>query len=474
MRMLRPMLSATGAALALSLIAHPAPATEVPPTPEFPVPTVADGLPEELDLAAFYEPQTRCESVARPGTLALRNVLIDTYGPATAYITRTCTSSTSEHFDGRALDWMRNKRVPEQKQMVNTFLDWLLAPAADGTPHEMARRMGVMYIIWNGRMTRMYDPGRGWTEYRNCRTAGNTGPELDTSCHRDHVHFSMSWDGAAKQTSWWSGRAQTLGRCAHRYTSASPGKGTPRVITDPQALGGFTRIRTFKILDSRYGIGGGLTGPCRVAAGRSLYPTVPVGGSRVPSSADAVVVRVTSRSNAPARLSVWSSGASRPSGQVNTPIGKTEALVFVPLASNGSIGLSPSLGAAKLTAQVIGYVVGDGSPPDPDPGPVLDDATAPSAPQAVRAKAGPRAVRTAWEPPATDGGAPILQYRVQALASRKQGARVVGECRALPTKPNQACKIRGMPRREKLYWMSVSVQNEVGWTWAPRVSVRWN
>ena len=73
-----------------------------------PLPAAAVPLPVELDSAAFYEAQTICDPTPRPGATALQNLLLATYGPATIYIPRACTSSTSEHFDGRAVDWMRS------------------------------------------------------------------------------------------------------------------------------------------------------------------------------------------------------------------------------------------------------------------------------------------------------------------------------------------------------------------------------
>ena len=61
----------------------------------------------------------------------------------------------------------------------------------------MARRFGIMYIIWNHKMWRAYDPGRGWAPYSG------------VSPHTDHIHFSFTWDGAYGRTSWWTGKALT-------------------------------------------------------------------------------------------------------------------------------------------------------------------------------------------------------------------------------------------------------------------------
>jgi hypothetical protein len=219
------LVAATSAALLVALVGGPAKALA-------PMPTAAVPLPLALDNAAFYEAQTICDPTPRPGATALQNLLLATYGPATIYIPRSCTSSTSEHFDGRAVDWMRSVRVPAEKEMADAFVAWLLAPAADGTPHEMARRLGIMYIIWDSRMIRMYDPGRGWTEYSNCLDPARSGTSLDTTCHRNHVHMSMSWDGAAGITSWWTGAAQTQPYCPAMSTRATPGTGAGLIVPE--------------------------------------------------------------------------------------------------------------------------------------------------------------------------------------------------------------------------------------------------
>ena len=61
---------------------------------------------------------------------------------------------------------------------------------------------------------------------------------------------------------------------------------------------------------------------------------------------------------------------------------------------------------------------------------------------------------------------------MEALKSKKRGAKVAGTCYTRPTV--RTCKIKGLKKRSKKYWMSVSVQNEAGWTWAPRKKVRYS
>ena len=460
---IRTLVAVTSAALVVALVGAPAQAVA-------PVPTAAVPLPVELDNAAFYEAQTICDPTPRPGATALHNLLLATYGPATIYIPRTCTSSTSEHFDGRAVDWMRSARVPAEKEMADAFVAWLLAPAADGTPHAMARRLGIMYIIWDSRMIRMYDAGRGWTEYRGCQAPANSGTSLDTTCHRNHVHMSLSWDGAAAITSWWTGAAQTQPYCPTMSSRATPGTGAGLVVPDLSAVPGAVPITPTAILDTRAGVGAGLTGSCRSLAGRSLYPTAALTGL-VPAGVGAVVLQVTSTSNAPAALAAWSSGSPRPPGQVPTPIGTTTATVVVPLASDGSVALGTSLGAANLSATVIGYAPGSStfSVAAPAPAPAPAPIARPSKPRSVAVKSSRRAVTTKWKAPSRSGGAALTGYRVEALTSSKRGAAVAGSCSAAPAA--RSCTITGLKKGRK-YWMSVSVANPGGATWAARKKIR--
>lgn len=457
--------------------------------PAAPVPAVA--LPAQVDSPARYEGQSTCDPAAKPGATALGSVLVSTYGPATVYIPRACGGSISEHKEGRAVDWMRSVRVPAQKEMADAFVAWLLAPAADGTPHEMARRMGIMYIIWDNRMIRMYDPGRGWTEYSGCLGESRAGTSMDTTCHRDHVHLSMSWDGAAGLTSWWSGVAQIRPSCPAMGTIATPGSGDVQVVADPAVVPGLVPVPATSVLDTAAGAGAGLVGSCRLQGGRSLFPSAAVPGL-VPAGARAVALSLTVSSNTASRLSVWSSGGTRPVGQVSVPMGTSTWTVLVPPASDGSVGISTSSGAADVSARVVGHVPGD-------PGTVVRTDTSgqgggdstggassggassggateppvevarPSKPRAVTAKSARRAVTTRWKAPTSAGGAPVTGYRVQALTSSRKGASVAGTCRAAPGA--RSCTIKGLKKGRK-YWMSVSVTNAGGTSWAPRRAVR--
>lgn len=67
-----------------------------------------------------------------------------------------------------------------------------MATDSFGHKQALARRMGIMYVIWNHQI---WSPGPDstWRAY--------TG----TNPHTDHVHISLSWAGARAETSFWSG-----------------------------------------------------------------------------------------------------------------------------------------------------------------------------------------------------------------------------------------------------------------------------
>lgn len=158
-------------------------------------------LPSALDIAEPYVGQSTCDPTAKPGVVAFGELLTKYYASVvkTSYgISRNCNSGVTEHSEGRALDWMISAGNPTQKAVADSVAQWLTAPDAQGRPGAMARRFGIMYIIWNRKMWRAYDPARGWAPY--------TG----SVPHTDHIHFSFSWDGAYQRTSWWTGKALTV------------------------------------------------------------------------------------------------------------------------------------------------------------------------------------------------------------------------------------------------------------------------
>ncbi len=155
-------------------------------------------LPSALDVATTYRQQYSCDPVAKAGVEAYLRMLLKTYPMGrSGGIVRGCgIGSTSEHKEGRALDFMLSVNVPEQKAAGDALTSWLTGKDANGVVGGNARRLGVMYVIWNKRIWSVYNTS-GWRTY--------TGPVP----HTDHVHTSFSWDGAMGRTSWWDGSATT-------------------------------------------------------------------------------------------------------------------------------------------------------------------------------------------------------------------------------------------------------------------------
>ena len=149
----------------------------------------------EIEGYARYEGQATCDPAAKPGTLALRNRLLSRY-PVTSSsgISRGCdVGGKSEHKEGRAFDWGANVGNGAQRAAVEDFLRFLFATDSYGHQHALARRMGVMYVIWNQQIWHAYRADLGWQPYSG------------SSPHTDHVHISLSWAGARAETSYYSG-----------------------------------------------------------------------------------------------------------------------------------------------------------------------------------------------------------------------------------------------------------------------------
>ncbi len=176
--------AALGAGLLLTGT-EPAAAVAVPGTPS--------GLPSGVEALQPYVGQLGCDPVAKPGVRAFSSMLLTTYRDTSSLgIVRDCgIGGASEHKEGRAFDWGASAYNPTHVAEVKAVTDWLLA--SDGTVRAArARRLGVMYMIWNRKIWKAYQIDRGWQDY--------TGP----SPHTDHVHFSFGWNGARQHTSWWT------------------------------------------------------------------------------------------------------------------------------------------------------------------------------------------------------------------------------------------------------------------------------
>ncbi|GIJ51946.1 hypothetical protein Val02_88320 [Virgisporangium aliadipatigenens] len=219
-----------GAAVAAgTLFVAPSAASAAPETPSF---------PSSIDGYAPTDSQDTCSPTQKPGVVDFRSLLNRTYGSHTGYITRACDSGgTSEHKEGRALDYMLNYNNANDRADATDVLNWLLATDSHGNKHAMARRLGIMYIIWNHRIWSAARHDEGWRSYSG------------DNPHTDHIHFSFSWAGARRQTSWWTqaganpdGQANIYGfledgRMTYTAVDAATGDRTHGAIVSSRTLG---------------------------------------------------------------------------------------------------------------------------------------------------------------------------------------------------------------------------------------------
>lgn len=141
----------------------------------------------------------------KPGPIRFRALLLATYGTnvggKTVFtgITRPCDGTITEHAEGRALDWGMDYRVAAMRADGQTVLDWLFATDRYGNTFAMAKRLGIMYVIWDKKIY------GSWSDYKAAPYACGAGTD-PTACHIDHMHFSFSWPGANARTSFFTGK----------------------------------------------------------------------------------------------------------------------------------------------------------------------------------------------------------------------------------------------------------------------------
>jgi peptidoglycan hydrolase-like protein with peptidoglycan-binding domain len=177
-----------------------------------PQPTSPPAL-RTIEPLAAYVPSDSCDPVTKPGTAALAALLAKTYSGTTYHTAYACgtDSTVSEHYQGRAIDWMVAVKNTSQYADANAVLSWLFATDTYGNTYANVRRLGVMYIVFNNRIWGSWD--HEWQPYKNCAT--DTNPADDNACHRTHMHISLSWNGADERTSFWNGKlvATDYGPC---------------------------------------------------------------------------------------------------------------------------------------------------------------------------------------------------------------------------------------------------------------------
>jgi len=286
---------ALSATLLFGVIAGPASAAGVPlPARGVAKPVTPTGLPKAAEGFASYVPAVGCDMRINPGTDALGKLMKATYPDTTYGLNRMCgagTGKASEHTDGRAVDWMVSARTTTGMADANAVIAWLFATDSNGVTYANAKRLGIMYLIWNNKIWGAYSADQGWRPYSNC--AATPQSSMDTACHRDHIHFSLSWEGAMKKTSFWSKTvaAKEFGPCraadmnwsghysvrytpCPRYPSVTAPAGSSTVMKNLVRFSGITLVS-------------GDSGPA-VAAVQSALNVAPVNGVFGPATLAAV------------------------------------------------------------------------------------------------------------------------------------------------------------------------------------------
>jgi hypothetical protein len=308
---------------------------------------VADGFPS-------YQGQSTCTPAAKPGAAKLASLLSATYGPYAIGISRSCSvGGQSEHKEGRALDWMLNAKNATQKAAADAFLTWLLATDENGNVAAMARRLGVMYVGWNDRFWRGYDVARGWTELKGCLTdPAKKEAGYDTYCHRNHVHISLTWEGAMGLTSFWTGQPLP-GPCLVGWAPAPPA---------PVAGGAVRLVPAVRVLDTA--TGKGLSQACRLSAprwsgDRTEVPVKVTGVGQVPSTGvAAVVLRVQAlRGSAPrSTVTVRATPSTAQVPVVTRQNAQAVAgTVTTPVSADGTVRIGLDLGTTDVRVDVLGW-----------------------------------------------------------------------------------------------------------------------
>lgn len=154
----------------------------------------------QIDDYSGYEGQVACAKRVQPGTQYLADHLTSTYGGSVASLLRSCSDGASEHKDGRAVDWSANAGDPADVRRVDRLLGDLFATDSAGNEDSLARRMGIMYVIWDDQMYSGYngfEPRPYVSSSCRDKPLRQCSPTLR---HRDHVHISLSYAGGAAQT----------------------------------------------------------------------------------------------------------------------------------------------------------------------------------------------------------------------------------------------------------------------------------
>jgi hypothetical protein len=203
---MRRSLTLLAVVLAMHVVAAPAGAFRLGRAP---VPVADNPADHLVDLAPDperYDPATHCTTRPKPGMTAFVSWL-QRHADGVFWGTYRCEMwgphEASLHAEGRAVDWHLDVSNPSDRHAARRLIELFLAPDKVGTPHALARRMGLEEIIWD---CSYWGAGmQDFIPYRACENKhGEIRTHVDpTTAHRNHIHFGLSKAGAMRRTSYW-------------------------------------------------------------------------------------------------------------------------------------------------------------------------------------------------------------------------------------------------------------------------------
>jgi hypothetical protein len=165
-----------------------------------------------------YQPQSKCSPKPKPGTVALEKWLLKHYpGSGSLGISRACDSGgLSEHKEGRAFDWALDASSARDRGYAQRFIDKVRATDRFGHRAALARRMGIMYLIWNDHIySASYHYAKRPYLNSGCRSLKKCSVSLR---HRNHMHISLTRKAARGETSWYRHHGVTPATPQHHKT----------------------------------------------------------------------------------------------------------------------------------------------------------------------------------------------------------------------------------------------------------------
>lgn len=192
---------------AVLLAARPAAAFRLIHQPVAVADNPADRLAELAPDPEDYQQATHCSKMPRPGMkrlIAWLERTADGVSWGTYRCERWGDHEASLHAEGRALDWHLDVGDRAGRREARRLIELFLAPDRLGTPHALARRMGIQEIIWDCSYW-----AAGMVEFGPYGPCVNKHGQVrrhinPTVAHRDHLHIGLTKEGAMGRSSFWA------------------------------------------------------------------------------------------------------------------------------------------------------------------------------------------------------------------------------------------------------------------------------